>query len=109
MRGILVVMSNAAAGTDAEFNDWYDHVHLPDVLAVAGFVAARRFEAVPSVHGEEPDQRYLAIYEIEAEDLDAAQRALSEAARAMEISPTLDRATAVTYTYRLLSEARDDG
>lgn len=108
MKGILLVMSGATAGADDEFNDWYDNVHLGDVLSVPGFVAARRFAAIPSVHGELPDAPYLAIYEIEADDLDAVQQALSAAAATMDISPALDRSNAVTYTYRLLTEATPD-
>ena len=108
MRGILLVMSDANPGDDDVYNAWYDDVHLADVLNVSGFVAARRFTAVPSVHGELPAARYLAIYEIDADDLDAVQRALSAAARGMDISPALDRSTAVTYTYRLLTEAAAD-
>lgn len=108
MKAILLVMSDATPGQDDTFNDWYDNVHLDDVLSVPGFVAARRFAAVPSVHGELPDASYLAIYEIEADDLDVAQHALSEAAAAMEVTPALDRSTAVAYTYRLLTEATTD-
>lgn len=104
MRGILLVMSDATPGDDDAYNAWYDDVHLVDVLNVPGFVAARRFAAVPSVHGELPPAPYLAIYEIDADDLDEVQRALSVAARKMDISTTLDRSTAVTYTYRLLTE-----
>ena len=75
MKGILLVMSDATPGDDDAYNAWYDDVHLADVLNVPGFVAARRFAAVPSVHGELPAARYLAIYEIDADDLDAVQRA----------------------------------
>jgi hypothetical protein len=108
MRGILLVISDAVAGEDQAFNEWYDNVHLDDVLSVPGIVAARRFVAVPSVHGELPDARYVAIYEIEAEDLDAVQQALSRAAATMEISRALDRSNTVTYTYRLLTETAAD-
>jgi hypothetical protein len=107
MKGILLVMSDATDGDDDTYNDWYDNVHLRDVLEVPGFVAARRFAAVPSVNGELPDLPYLAIYEIEADDIAEVQRVLSAAAATMEISPTLDRSSAATYTYRLLSEATD--
>ena len=55
-----------------------------------------------------PRSRYLAIYEIDADDLDAVQRALSAAAKGMDISPALDRSTAVTYTYQLLTETPGD-
>jgi hypothetical protein len=109
MRGILLVMSDATPGDDDAYNAWYDDIHLADVLNVPGFVAARRFAALPSVHGELPSARYLAIYEIDADDLDAVQRALSVAAKGMDISPALDRSTTVTYTYRLLTEAPGDG
>ena len=104
MKGILLVMSDATPGGDDAYNAWYDDVHLVDVLNVPGLVAARRFVAMPSVHGELPGARYLAIYEIEADDLDAVQRALSTAAKGMDISPALDRSTAVTYTYRVITE-----
>ena len=61
MRAVLIVMSDAVEGRDDEYNDWYDRVHLADVLALPGFVAARRYVAEPSVHGELPAQRYLAV------------------------------------------------
>ena len=109
MKGILLVMSDATPGEDDAYNTWYDDVHLADVLNVPGIVAARRFAAVPSVHGELPPAPYLAIYEIDADDLDEVQRALSVAAKGMDISPALDRSTTVTYTYRLLTEAPSDG
>ena len=104
MRAVLIVMSDAVEGADGDYNDWYDRVHLPDVLRVPGLVGARRFVAEPSVHGELPAQRYLAIYEMEGEDLDALHGALSAAAARMEISPAFDRARTVTYTYRLLTD-----
>jgi hypothetical protein len=108
MRGILLVMSDATPGDDDAYNAWYDDIHLADVLSVPGLVAARRFVALPSVHGELPPARYLAIYEIDADDLDAVQRALSVAAKGMDIPPTLDRSTTVTYTYRLITETTAD-
>lgn len=107
MKAILLVYSDANAGDDDAYNEWYDNVHLPEVLAVPGFVAARRYAAEPSVHGELPANRYLAIYEIEADDaagLSAAQQALSTAARDMQMSAAFDRSSTATRTYRLISE-----
>jgi hypothetical protein len=108
MRGVLIVMSEPVAGEDATYNEWYDGVHLPEVLAVPGFRAARRFVAEPSVHGELPPVPYMAIYEIEGDDLGAVQANLSAAARQMQISASLNRATTITYTYRLISELERD-
>jgi hypothetical protein len=58
----------------AEYNTWYDETHLREVVALNGFVSARRFAPV------DDDGPFVAIYEIEAEDLHSVVAALSEAA-----------------------------
>ncbi|MBD0859792.1 hypothetical protein IA539_00985 [Gordonia sp. zg691] len=98
-RHVLLVHSNPTPGADHDYNHWYDEVHLPDVLAVPGFVLARRFVAAPSVHGELPEQQYLAIYEIETDDLPGALRALSEAARGMHIHSAFDRESQMVHAF----------
>ena len=59
----LVVLSDALDQRDDEFNDWYDNVHLKDVLAVDGIVAAQRFKLLSG-----DKWKYLALYELECED-----------------------------------------
>ena len=66
---VLVVLTNATPGFEAEFNDWYDNVHLSEVVALPGFVAARRYrysEAQLEGFPESP-QKYLALYWIEGD------------------------------------------
>jgi hypothetical protein len=70
-KGVIVVHTAPVEGRDGDFNDWYDDVHLADVLKVAGFTAARRFRTLGG-----DSAPYLAIYEVEAEDLEAAQASL---------------------------------
>jgi len=60
--GRMVVFSGFAAGREQEFNDWYDRIHVPEVLSVGPIVACQRFrvadaQAMPQTH------RYVAIYE----------------------------------------------
>ncbi|MBA4857475.1 hypothetical protein IU443_12480 [Nocardia farcinica] len=98
-RHILLVHSAPADSRDDEYNTWYDEVHLPDVLEVDGFVAARRFVAAASIHGERPELPYLAIYEIETDDLPAALAALSAAAKKMVIHPAFDRSSQQTFAF----------
>lgn len=98
-RHILLVHSDPKSGQSADFNRWYDHVHLPDVLAVDGFVAARRFVAAPSVHGELHENGYLAIYEIDTEDLPGALQALSTAARGMNMDSSFDKSAYKTFAF----------
>jgi hypothetical protein len=63
----FLVFSNPAAGRDAEFNDWYDYVHLGEVLEVPSFVAASRYRIAPSPEGA-PRHQYLAVYEMDVAD-----------------------------------------
>ena len=102
-RHLLIVHSNASDNRDDELNEWYDGEHLPDVLAVPGFVRATRYVAQPSVHGELPEHTYLAIYEIEADNLEDALKELSGAAHGMHISDALGPGTK-TFAYTQISE-----
>jgi hypothetical protein len=61
-RGVMVVRSGPAEGREDEYNRWYDEVHVPEILAVPGFVGARRFRALDGDH-------YLTVYDLEAEDI----------------------------------------
>lgn len=92
----LIVLTNAVDGQDDSFNEWYDKRHLADVVALPGFVGAERFQ-VAAGHGEEgsPHWGYLAIYEIETDDLKAALAEMNARAGtdAMPLSPALDMTT----------------
>ena len=92
-RLLYIVLTNATPGDDDVFNHWYNHTHLPDVLAVPGFVAAQRFRLIDHPALRPYPYRYLAICEVAAGEADAALAEL--AARAgterMVLSPTLDR------------------
>ena len=81
-KGIYLVMSNPVSpDREDEYNDWYDNTHLPEVTSVDGFAAARRFHAV----GGSPAQSYLAIYELDAPDLEKAVADLQQKAIGGEI------------------------
>jgi hypothetical protein len=98
-RHILLVQSDAAAGREDEFHRWYDEEHLPAVLEVDGFVAARRFVGARNSHGDLPPRHYLALYEIRTDDLPGALAALSAAARSMRFSDAFEHATHVTSAF----------
>lgn len=89
---IFVVQTNAVVGREDEFDEWYGSVHLPDALAVAGFVSAQRFRVSDTQRpgaGEYP-YRYLTVYEMEG-DPEAALAALAEAVPGMEMSTAMAR------------------
>lgn len=73
-KGVLVVETRPASPDQAEaYHRWYNETHIPEILGVPGFVSARRLESLGD------DGGFIAIYEIEADDLDEVRAALQEA------------------------------
>lgn len=93
-RLLYIVLTNSTPGDDDTFNAWYNEVHLPDVLAVPGFVAAQRFRLTDHPALKPSPYRYLAIYEVLASEAESAFAGLAERAgtERMVLSPTLDTA-----------------
>jgi hypothetical protein len=73
---LFLVFTEAQPGKDAEFNTWYDNRHIPDVLSVPGFTAAQRFRLQPQADQPDAPPGYLAIYEIETDDVQATMASL---------------------------------
>lgn len=88
---LLVVLTEPVEGREDEYNAWYSDEHLADVLAAAGFRAAQRFRFAESKLSRRPAARYLAIYEVDADRREEAERLLLETANteAMPISDAL--------------------
>jgi hypothetical protein len=105
-RYTFVVLANAVEGQDDEFNKWYDDRHLPDVLAVKGFVAAQRFKLANTDPAQEFTHRYLSLYEVETDDLDETNRGLMEATQTgnMPISESLDAAGAIARYFEPITD-----
>ena len=101
----FMVFANGVEGREDEFNDWYEKVHLAEVLALPGFVSAQRFELVGDAAG---GQKYLAVYEL-AGDPGAALAALSTAVEStMNMSDSMDSASVVTKLYSPRTEKMTD-
>lgn len=100
-RLLYIVLTNATPGDDEQFNDWYTNTHIPDVLAVPGFVAAQRFRLVDHPALRPYPFRYLAIYEVLAGEAEAAFAELGARAGTdrMPLSPTLDTSGVAAAPY----------
>ena len=104
-----VVLTKPTGDRDAEFNRWYDEQHLPEVLAVPGFTAATRYQVLSRLpDAGTPDWRYLAIYEIEADDPQVALQELMRRAQTGEITrnDVLDMDSVATLLTREISSLR---
>jgi hypothetical protein len=91
-RSLLLTFSDATSEEQVQaFNEWYDRTHVPEILAeVPGIVGATRYE-VAGPDGGPGGRRFLAIYEIEADDPQAVLATLGARAAegAIAMSPTL--------------------
>jgi hypothetical protein len=61
--GILAIFNNAAPSREAEFEEWFQHEHLAERLAVPGFLLGRRYEAVSG------QPRYFNFYLTQSADV----------------------------------------
>jgi hypothetical protein len=101
-KGIIHVETRPTSpDRDQEYNTWYDEVHLPELVALDGFVSARRLRPVDG------DGPYLALYEIEGDDLQAIVDNMRANARRLHMSdalqldpPPVMRLLEVTTEYR---------
>jgi hypothetical protein len=63
--GLLVNAMNVDPAHEQEFNEWYDHEHIPALSKVPGTICARRYRDLTGSH------RYLALYHLESPDVAA--------------------------------------
>jgi hypothetical protein len=104
----MVVQSRpVSAEREDEYNDWYDNTHIPEILAIPGFVGVRRYK-VPG-----PEPVYLAICDIEADDLSAPAKELRARSAAGRNTPSdaiqLDPPPVVTVYEELGGESGQAG
>ena len=65
-KGLILVESRPSSPDRVqEYNTWYDEIHLPELVALDGIVSARRLRPVDG------DGPYVALYEIEGDNLQA--------------------------------------
>jgi hypothetical protein len=53
---------------EKEFNDWYDNIHMPDMLKTPGLIKATRWMSADNKENEV--RKYLALYELETDNLE---------------------------------------
>jgi hypothetical protein len=88
------------ADREKEFNEWYDGVHVPDVLSIPGFERCFRYKVL----GDDAVPTYIASYEVSCEDPQRLLQDLGVASRSMSISPALDQGHLVV---RILQRTSD--
>lgn len=92
-KGLFLAWADVADNeSEAEFNTWYDGTHIQQVrAAIPSITAVHRYRVadVPAAPGQmQPSHRYLAVYELDTEDVQEAMAALQAAAVGGRIDAT---------------------
>ena len=110
-----IVLTNCTPGDDEAFNAWYDGVHKADLLRIPGIVGVKRAvltDVQTMMQGEnivmanaamiDAKYKYLAIYEIEADDPAPVLQEVVKRAKTPEmlLSPTFAEAYTVLFEDR---------
>jgi hypothetical protein len=98
-RWLIVVQANCDdPSREKEFNDWYDHIHVPEISKIPGIVRVTRYE---NVLASEEQPKFLTLLEVEAEDIwqvtTALQENSSEAEEQGRMSELLKIVTGAVY------------
>lgn len=105
-----IVLTNCVAGTDARYEEWYDKIHIPDLLRVPGIVAAKRGRvcgvqttmvdgALELSRSAGKNYGYFALYSIETDDPESVLAEVIRRANTPEMMITEDLLEAHTILY----------
>ena len=66
-RWVNILETNCDPTREAEYNEWYQGIHIPDVLKTPGFTHAKRYQTKEFRDGR---GKYMAFYGIETDDIE---------------------------------------
>lgn len=98
MKHIVVVLTEPVAGREAEYNDYYENLHLDEVIATTGWISAQRFKLTDQ-QGMACPLPYLALYEVEANDPRSVLEGLNATRPQRVQSDALNRKTAGAWVF----------
>ena len=98
MKHLVVVLTEPTAGRETEFNDYYEKLHLNEVLATTDWRSAQRFK-LAAEQGMACPLPYLAVYEVEADDASSVLTNLNAGRPQRVQSEALNRKTAGVWVF----------
>lgn len=101
------VLTVPMVNKEAEFNQWYDTRHAPEMAALPGFVSAQRLilQKLPSGNAPGatyPPTKYAALFELQSADISATAAAMKRQHALPSDSVPIDPNKTQGYTYRAL-------
>ena len=98
MKHMVVVLTEPNDGREEEFNDYYENLHLDEVLASTGWSSAQRFKLVDE-QGRDCPLPYLALYEVDVDDSKDVLQTLNATRKQRVQSDALNKRTAGVWVF----------
>lgn len=95
---LVLILTEPTEGQEQAYNDYYENLHLDEVLATTELQTAQRFKLVGEA-GEGCPLPYLAVYETEAEDAQAVIDNLNATRAGRQQSDSLNRRTGRVWVF----------
>jgi hypothetical protein len=95
---LVLILTEPTEGHEDAFNDYYENLHLDEVLETTRLQTAQRFRLAAQA-GESCPLPYLAVYETEAEDAGDVVNDLNDTRAQRRQSDTLNRRTGRVWVF----------
>ena len=98
---LVLILTEPTEGMEDEYNDYYENLHLGEVLATTQLSSAQRFKLVGEA-GEGCPLPYLAVYESDADNAEAVIKDLNETRAQRQQSDALNRRTGRVWVFEAI-------
>lgn len=85
---LLQVTSRSVPGRETDYDQWYNDIHIGEVLGVPGFEACQRYKKLAQDH--ESFEEFVAMYEVETDNPAGLLQKLNGAAADMRMTDAID-------------------
>ena len=106
-RHLVLILTEPTEGNEDRYNDYYENLHLKEVLATTDLQTAQRFKLAAQA-GEECPLPYLAVYETQAEDAQSVIDNLNASRDQREQSDSLNRRTGRVWVFEEIGRKHDE-
>jgi hypothetical protein len=93
----LVALTRPVPGREDEYHNWYNTVHLPELVNQFKMKGAQRYQLVAKLIGADEND-FLAIYDVECDDPGVFLGQMGEAAASGKMTPSDATDAGTTYT-----------
>jgi hypothetical protein len=93
----LIALTTPIPGKEQEYHDWYNNVHLPEIVNGLGMQGAQRFELVARMMGSDTNT-FLAIYDLETDEPESFMAKMGAFAQSGKMTPGTATDSAAGYT-----------